>query len=196
MGQAQETVDRRTFDSAGVCPHLLGVLGSVRGPACSSLQLSLILKNHLRRAKSVKSGDRYRTNRMFRRRIYAQGFTILAVVGGSMYWETDREKRKQYDALVREKRNKEKHEAWLRELEVRDQEEQDLRKVRDNMAKELQAEKKKMQEDDKRAVEGKVKESVGQPKGGLGAVKSVLEESEDRRTRPILAAVQELWAGR
>ena len=74
----------------------------------------------------MRSGDKARTNRMFRRRIYAQGFTILAMVGGSVYWEGDRSKRRQYDALVDEKKKKEKHEAWIKELEVREEEEKEL----------------------------------------------------------------------
>jgi hypothetical protein len=67
----------------------------------------------------MRSGDKARTNRMFRRRIYAQGFTILAMVGGSAYWESDRAKRGQFDELSEEKRRKEKRDAWIRELEVR-----------------------------------------------------------------------------
>ncbi|EMC94477.1 hypothetical protein BAUCODRAFT_48025, partial [Baudoinia panamericana UAMH 10762] len=77
----------------------------------------------LEATRSIRRGDKHRTNRMFRRRIYAQGLTILAVVGGSAYWETDRKKRAEYDTLVEDKRKKEKHEAWLRELEAREEEE-------------------------------------------------------------------------
>ena len=121
----------------------------------------------------MKSGDKYRTNRMFRRRIYAQGFTILAMVGGSAYWETDRAKRKQYEGLVDEKKKKEKHEAWLRELEARDEEEQELRKVRDKLISES-AQKKNKQQD----------------------VKSVLEECEERREGRVLMAARRLWESR
>lgn len=121
----------------------------------------------------MKAGDKYRTNRMFRRRIYAQGFTILAMVAGSAYWESDRAKRKQYEGLVDEKRKKEKHEAWLRELEARDAEEQELRKVRDKIIMESQ-----------------------QRKNNQNEVKSVLEASEDRREGPVMVAVRRLWEGR
>lgn len=71
---------------------------------------------------------------MFRRRIYAQGFTILAMLGGSFYWESDRVKRQKYDQLSEEKRKQERREAWLRELEARDKEEDDLRRIRDKVA--------------------------------------------------------------
>merc|ERR1712093_284706 len=49
-------------------------------------------------SRSIRAGDSNRTNRMFRARIYAQGFTLLA-----------------------EKKAKEKNEAWIKELEARDE---------------------------------------------------------------------------
>ncbi|GAM89425.1 hypothetical protein ANO11243_074630 [Dothideomycetidae sp. 11243] len=83
--------------------------------------------------KSIKTGDKHRTNRMFRRRIYAQFFTIVAMLAGSAYWESDRAKRKQYDELLDEKKRKEKHEQWIKELEVRDAEDQEIREERQRM---------------------------------------------------------------
>jgi hypothetical protein len=68
---------------------------------------------------------------MFRARIYAQGFTLVAMVVGSMYWKTDRQKRKEFDAVVAERKAKEKNEAWIRELEARDREEQEMRAARE-----------------------------------------------------------------
>lgn len=133
---------------------------------------------------------------MFRRRIYAQGFTILAMVAGSAYWEGDRVKRKEFDGLIEEKKTKEKHEAWLRELEIRDEEEQDLRRMRDRLIKGKTAEKQNYGEEERRAVEDQQKKEGGQPKGGFGEVRSVLEERESRRQGRILVAVQELWSGR
>ena len=141
--------------------------------------------------KSMKAGDHHRTNRMFRRRIYAQGFTILAMVAGSVYWESDRKRRKEYTGLVDEKTKKEKYEAWIRELEVREEEEQELRGIRQRV---VAAERERLTQDQKVRHEAKVKEALGQPKGGLGVVKSVLEESEQRR-RPILEAAIEAWEG-
>ncbi len=80
--------------------------------------------------KSIRSGDHQRANRMFRARIFAQGFTLLALVAGSMYWKKDREKRKEFDGLVAERKAKEKSEAWIRELEARDREEKELEALR------------------------------------------------------------------
>lgn len=132
---------------------------------------------------------------MFRRRIYAQGFTILAMIAGSAYYEGDRAKRKQHDGLVEEKRKKDKHEAWLRELEVRDQEEQELRAMRDRLIKGRTAEKQQHSEMEKRAIESTQRKNAGQDRGGFGEIRSVLEASEQRPGR-ILASVQELWNGR
>lgn len=62
--------------------------------------------------------------------MYAQGFTLVCVCVGAIYWKEDREKRKHYQGLLGEKRAKEKRDAWIRELEVRDQEEEEERKLR------------------------------------------------------------------
>nr|POE59083.1 respiratory supercomplex factor 1, mitochondrial [Quercus suber] len=97
----------------------------------------------LEATKSIRSGDKTRTNRMFRRRIYAQGFTILAMLAGSAYWENDRKKRNEYDELVEDKKKKDQHQAWLRELEARDEEEVELRKMRDRIVQKKVTEKQR-----------------------------------------------------
>jgi hypothetical protein len=78
----------------------------------------------------MRAGDHNRTNRMFRARIYAQGFTLLAMVAGSMYWQTDRQKRKEFEGALAEQKAKEKNQAWIRELEARDEEDKALRAAR------------------------------------------------------------------
>ena len=83
--------------------------------------------------RSIRAGDKEQTNRYFRARVYAQGFTLLCVCVGAIYWKEDREKRKQFQGLLSDKRAKEKRDAWIRELEIRDQieeEERGLRRVR------------------------------------------------------------------
>jgi hypothetical protein len=82
-------------------------------------------------SRSIRAGDHHKTNRMFRARIYAQGFTLLAIVAGSMYWKSDRQKRKEFETLVAERKAKEKQKAWLKELEARDAEEKELKAARD-----------------------------------------------------------------
>lgn len=73
-------------------------------------------------SKSIRVGDRNQTNRMFRARIYAQGFTLAAIVAGSLFYQDERLKRKKYEKVVEEKNALEKREKWLRELEARDAE--------------------------------------------------------------------------
>ncbi|APA07329.1 hypothetical protein sscle_02g020990 [Sclerotinia sclerotiorum 1980 UF-70] len=81
--------------------------------------------------RSIRAGDHNRTQRMFRARIYAQGFTLLAMVAGSMYWDSDRKKRKEFEGVLAEQKAKEKNEAWIKELEARDEEEKEMRRMRD-----------------------------------------------------------------
>ncbi|KAI7629641.1 hypothetical protein KC319_g16879, partial [Hortaea werneckii] len=147
--------------------------------------------------RSIRTGDKHRTNRMFRRRIYAQGFTVLAMVLGSAYWESDRKKRGEYNDLLEDKKKKEKHEAWLKELEAREEEEVHLRKIRDNIIQQKVEEKRtasRMSEGEAREVEDKARDSVGQDKGGWGSIRSAVEESE--RRGPIVEAVSKLWQSR
>jgi len=121
----------------------------------------------------------------------------MAMVLGSAYWESDRKKRNEYNELLDDKKKKEKHESWLRELEAREEEEQELRRIRDKLIQQKVDEKRsRMTENDARQLEGQTKEMAGQNKGGLGAVRSVLEASERRRGGPILEAVAGLWQSR
>lgn len=55
-----------------------------------------------------------------------------------MYWKSDRQKRKEYDTVVAEKKAKEKSEAWVRELEARDEEEKEIKAKRDARRKAVQ----------------------------------------------------------
>jgi len=64
---------------------------------------------------------------MFRRRIYAQFFTIAAIVAGSAYWSKDREKRKELERVEGERNAAERREKWLAELDARDAEDREMR---------------------------------------------------------------------
>ena len=77
----------------------------------------------------MRAGDHNKTQRMFRARILAQGFTLVAMVAGSVYWKDDRAKRKEFEGLVDEKKAKEKQAAWIRELEARDEEDKQMKEV-------------------------------------------------------------------
>ncbi|KAF4636194.1 hypothetical protein G7Y89_g1898 [Cudoniella acicularis] len=82
-------------------------------------------------SRSIRAGDHNKTNRMFRARILAQGFTLVAMVAGSIYWDSDRKKRKEFEGVIAERKQKEKNEAWIRELEARDKEEKEMRALRE-----------------------------------------------------------------
>ena len=64
---------------------------------------------------------------MFRARVAAQGFTVIAMVAGSMYYQKDREKSKELRELKEKSDAEEKRLKWIRELEVRDNEEKTMR---------------------------------------------------------------------
>lgn len=53
------------------------------------------------------------------------------MVAGSMYWNSDRTKRKEFEGVLAEQKAKEKNEAWIRELEARDEEEKEIKRARD-----------------------------------------------------------------
>jgi hypothetical protein len=64
---------------------------------------------------------------MFRARIYAQGFTLAAIVAGSFFYKDERMQRKKFEGVEEEKRQLEKKEKWLAELEARDREDREWR---------------------------------------------------------------------
>lgn len=140
----------------------------------------------VRSLTKFRAGDHHRTNRMFRRRIYAQGFTLLAMVAGSVYWEKDRSKRKEYDELMTEKKRTEKRDAWIRELEIRDAEDTERRNMRDRLAKGRAAEEKGLREKQAEALEQKIRDD------SRPYVRSVLEQIEEKRPS-VLEACMDLW---
>ncbi|KAG0645659.1 Respiratory supercomplex factor [Hyphodiscus hymeniophilus] len=137
--------------------------------------------------RSIRAGDHNRTQRMFRARIAAQGFTLVAMVAGSVYWQSDRDKRKEFDGVVAERKAKEKNEAWIRELEARDEEEKEIKAMRDarrrgveyirkekvdGVKKEVEKMVKDVKEEKVKPAENKVQEKVAE---GEKEAKSVME---------------------
>ncbi|ELR03864.1 hypothetical protein GMDG_06404 [Pseudogymnoascus destructans 20631-21] len=103
-------------------------------------------------SKSIRSGDQQRTNRMFRARIYAQGFTIVAMV-------------------VAERKAKEKNDLWIKELEARDKEEKETRAEKERRSKpQVRAAEGKDSEDASSVVDGKEKKQ----KSTLESVKEMI----------------------
>lgn len=100
--------------------------------------------------RSMRKGDHKMTNLYFRRRLYAQAFTIAVLVAGNMYWKKDRMKRKDYEKMVKERERLEKRDRWLHELDIRDQEE---KAWKDKMAKRLKNKEKAAEEEVKGITE-------------------------------------------
>jgi len=139
---------------------------------------------------------------MFRRRIYAQGFTLLAVVGGSAYWENDRKRRKQFEELSEEKKQKDKHQAWIRELEIREQEEAEMQKMKDRVIQGRKAEQKGLTEKQAQLAEKEIKKEItavtreATKTDGSSITRSVLEAGESRHDSRMLTAALDIWKTR
>ena len=122
----------------------------------------------------MRKGQGSKTNMFFRYRLYAQAFTIVAMLGGSYYYNADRLLRKEYDDLQEMKKKQEKRDRWIKELEARDEEDKEWReklgKVRD--MKREEAEKAVMEEKNRRE---------GRSEGGKGIVKAAKEKLKEAR---------------
>ncbi|KAM0335517.1 hypothetical protein ACHAQA_000565 [Verticillium albo-atrum] len=77
--------------------------------------------------RAMRRGDQVSANKMFRARVAAQGFTVLAMIAGSMYYNKDREATKELRKLKEERDSEEKRQKWIRELEIRDEEDKAMR---------------------------------------------------------------------
>lgn len=66
---------------------------------------------------------------MFRARVAAQGFTVVAMVAGSMYYNKDRERTAELRKVKAAQEAEEKRQRWIRELEARDEEEKALKNL-------------------------------------------------------------------
>jgi hypothetical protein len=148
-------------------------------------------------SRSIRAGDHNRTNRMFRARIYAQGFTLVAMIAGSVYWQTDRQKRKEFDKVVEERKAREKNEAWIRELEARDEEEKDIRRMREARrrgvsvdvvrSEDAEKEAKKMEEGKRKVLDQLVEKGAG----------SIVEVETEAKKKGVLESIQEMvWGGK
>ncbi|KAI8950626.1 mitochondrial hypoxia responsive domain-containing protein [Xylaria longipes] len=102
--------------------------------------------------RAMRRGDHAGVQRMFRARIGAQAFTVLAMVAGGAYYGADREKRKELIKLEAQKRAEERNEKWLHELEVRDDEDKKLQAAMKRKRDRL--EQKRVEEAEREAERG------------------------------------------
>jgi pyruvate/2-oxoacid:ferredoxin oxidoreductase beta subunit len=140
--------------------------------------------------KSIRAGDHHQTNKMFRARIYAQGFTLIALVAGSVFYQDERMRRRKFEDRLEEKKAAEKREKWLNELEARDREDREWREriersskaaretvgeVKERTGEMLQNAKERVEESLPMPGDVKAAEETAR-KGGWFGSKSVLEE--------------------
>lgn len=138
-------------------------------------------------SKSIRAGDHHQTNRMFRARIYAQGFTLLALVAGSIFYKDERVRRKKFETALEDKKSAEKRDKWIRELEARDQEDREWRERIENAGRDVKQGGAEVKEEAREAV-GTVAEKIKEQQqqdgdgkkrwGGWFSSKSVSEEVE------------------
>lgn len=143
----------------------------------------------------MRAGDHNRTNRMFRARIYAQGFTLAALVAGSFYWQEDRFKRKQFEDAVAEQKASEKRDAWIRELEARDEEDKQIEAKRQAWRKEQLRQREEFSKQEPTGVLDENARLEAWRKGQLsGRGGSSMIDDKERRTG-VLEAVTALVYG-
>lgn len=85
--------------------------------------------------RAMRRGDHHKVQRMFRARVAAQGFTVLAMVAGGMYYAEDRKKQKEVWKLKQQQEAEEKRQKWIKELEARDEEDKAFREFMEKKRK-------------------------------------------------------------
>ncbi|KAI1353454.1 mitochondrial hypoxia responsive domain-containing protein [Xylaria sp. FL0043] len=122
--------------------------------------------------RAMRRGDHAGVQRMFRARIGAQAFTVLAMVAGGAYYGADREKRKELIKLEAQKRAEERNQKWLHELEIRDQEDKQLKAAMKRKRERLEQKRAQEQENDPAAA------------AALTATKDAVADSESKADSP------------
>lgn len=107
-------------------PALQKLWDKVRGEPLIPLGCALTVAALVNAARAVRQGDHHKAQRMFRARVLAQGFTLLAMCGGGIYYAEDRRKERELWKLQQQQRDEEKRNKWIRELEARDAEDKAL----------------------------------------------------------------------
>ena len=149
-------------------------------------------------SRAMRQGKAYDVNRYFRARIYAQGFTLLCIVAGGLYYKDARMERKAKEKKYTEQKAAEKREKWIKELETRDREDQEWRARHEAVEKrareaveELKGEKaKKLKEEGQAAKQAALAPSPSTE----GRARSVIEEVERRGWGRGMWSVHEIWS--
>ena len=110
------------------------------------------------------------------------------MVGGSLYYKSDRLKRGEYVKLKEKQKAQEKREKWIRELEIRDQEDKEWR-AKLGKVKDLQRE-----EDERLAVEEMRMKKDGSD-DGRSVMAEIRKERRKKEGRKEAVVDKEAFAG-
>ena len=135
----------------------------------------------------MKTGNGALTNQYFRYRCYAQSFTLVAMVGGSFYYNADRLKRKEYIDLMTKRKAQEKKDKWLRELEARDQEDKDWRDKLGKVSDFQREEREEAEVEEKKRQEGKSNNG----RRVIAALKGKMKDQEDEEAKKEAAELEQ-----
>jgi Hypoxia induced protein conserved region len=134
-------------------------------------------------SRAMRKGDHARVNVMFRRRIYAQAFTLVMIVAGSYYMADEKAKRKKMEDLERQERAAVRKEQWLGELDQRDE---DDRIARETVQKLMQRRK------EREATETSKKKASMEPLPAAGDTPESSTKSEDERRAGMLGKAKNI----
>lgn len=139
---------------------------------------------------------------MFRARVAAQGFTVLAMVAGSMYYQQDRQKSKELRKLKEEQDSEVKRQKWIRELEARDEEEKAFKtKIQERAKEKLLAEQSEAEKNGSGGILGRMglwsqaeKAAAEAEAQGTDKAKAGHEEKKTRNPKSSLGDLGEVMA--
>ncbi|SPO02095.1 related to Respiratory supercomplex factor 1, mitochondrial [Cephalotrichum gorgonifer] len=125
-------------------------------------------------SRALRRGDSAGAQRMFRARVLAQGFTIVAIVAGGMYYSQDRARSAELRKLNEQQAAEEKRAKWIQELEARDEEDKAFR---------ARLEKKRDAQEANGGKEGGVLAALGRLNEAKGADAEAMEQEAQKTTR-------------
>ncbi|KAF4826938.1 Respiratory supercomplex factor 1 [Colletotrichum tropicale] len=154
--------------------------------------------------RATRRGDAVQANKMFRARVAAQGFTVLAMIAGSMYYNKDRERTAELRKIKEAKDAEEKRQRWIRELEARDEEEKALKSLMQQRRAKAEARSAggaAAEETEKKASGGGVLGAIGlsgwskPAEGAAPEAPAAVEGQKDKKENPksSLGVIGELY---
>ncbi|GAB1317315.1 Respiratory supercomplex factor 1, mitochondrial [Madurella fahalii] len=132
--------------------------------------------------RASRKGDHHKVQRMFRARVAAQAFTVVAMVAGGAYYAEDRNKTRERHKQEQQKKAEEHHQKWIRELEARDAEEKEFRE---------KLEKRRKRAAEKAGLETGTDGVAAQARAALKEVKGVKETTGEKQAKEGREAKQD-----